>query len=237
MNHDLPRELQEVADQLRAAHPDPELSEGFGPSLEASLQEEPWTLRGAFGRNPLLRAAAALLLFLSVAAPGAALLKLWTGPESSPPPIRILLPTPPSSLEDPPHDLLAPVPPDRVAVGGEDLGPDWAKMVGRSNRLARAVLLWQEWERDAETLRPWGKVPPETDARALWGILNEGLASGHSRLPGNGMEARVRKAWEGRSGMDGTWLAPWMWIFDGGISPDSTENWEKLFQAALDAGS
>ena len=36
--------------------------------------------------------------------------------------------------------------------------------------------------------------------------------------------------------MDGTWLAPWMWILDGEISPDSTENWEKLFQAALDAG-
>ncbi len=237
MNHDLPRELQEVADQLRAAHPDPELSEDFGPSLEASLQEEPWALRGAFGRNPLLRAAAALLLLLSVAAPGAALLKLWTGPESSPPAVRVLLPTPPPSLEEPLHGILAPVPPDRVAVGGEDLGPDWAKMVGRSNRFASAVLLWQKWEHDTGTPRPWGTVPAEADARALWRILSEGLASGHDRLPGNEVEARVRKAWEGRNGMDGTWLAPWMWILDGGIPADSTENWEDLFQAALDAGS
>lgn len=84
-------ELDLLAAELRSAIPVAELSSDFQERLESRMRSS-WTLRGAFERNALIRAAAALLMVTLAAAPVAAWVGLWPQQKKNPPAIGFDLP-------------------------------------------------------------------------------------------------------------------------------------------------
>jgi hypothetical protein len=84
-------ELDLLAAELRDAMPVSELSSDFQQRLEARMRSS-WTLRGAFERNGLIRAAAAMLMVTLAAAPVAAWVGLWPQQKKNPPAIAFDLP-------------------------------------------------------------------------------------------------------------------------------------------------
>jgi len=95
LDHNIPeqeqRELDSLAAELRDAMPATELSDGFQQRLEFRMRGA-WTLRGAFQRNGLIRAAAGLLVISLAAAPVAAWVGLWPEHKSTPPEIGFEIP-------------------------------------------------------------------------------------------------------------------------------------------------
>lgn len=114
--HDPEQEqLDRLADELRGAFPQPELSPGFHDALQARLSQS-WSFRAALQRNGLMRVAAGLLMISLVAAPVAALVQLFQEPEQGPPTLGFEMPETLATEKPVTDDSLLPAP----IVGPED---------------------------------------------------------------------------------------------------------------------
>lgn len=138
-------ELRALGEELQSCVPvEAPTSEDFSQELHARLEERPWELRTALRERPLLRAAAALLMISTVAAPVSALVLLLRPVAEDRPALTF---EPPVALPDFVEEFERPedptVPPN--IPGFEELfDADWQAAVARSNRAAVMIAQWHE---------------------------------------------------------------------------------------------
>ena len=207
-------QLDALAEELRAACPQPPLSRSFLERLDARLAQ-PWTLRAAMDRNPVLRAAAGLLVLLMAGAPLAALIGLLPGWPGQRPELGFDVPALPPQVEEPAAEAKVPVVPPYD--GDELFTPEWRRELERANRMALAGASWNDaglGEAAAPTIEDWSRA----DAEALWQEFRHRCASGVSLPPSPALEARVRVLAE--EGGDPR-LGAWLWVLDGAPRADA----------------
>ncbi|RMH03775.1 MAG: hypothetical protein D6702_05105 [Planctomycetota bacterium] len=237
-------ELAALAEELRAAWPDPPLSPGFLTRLEAELPAR-WTWRRALRQNRLLRTAAALLVTAAASVPVMAVVSLLGGRRPAPPPISFEPAPAPIVLAAGDDvaglELEPPTSPDPAEV----LDRSWIVALDRLNRLRRASFRWHRIFPPADAGAPadalpagpigtglglrLGLVRPEevpvlaapsaASAVDLWLELERRLAGEDQDTPGPDLADRVRRLWNDRPG-DRPWLAGWIWILDGRRPPE-----------------
>ena len=96
-------QLDDFAQLLQQAHPEPPMSDDFDQQLFAKLESSP-PLRNVFQQSPFMRVAAALLLISILGVPAAAFMGILPG-TSSKPPVLLFYPAP--SIDDINIDLSA----------------------------------------------------------------------------------------------------------------------------------
>ncbi|MFQ5748105.1 MAG: hypothetical protein ACE5H3_01455, partial [Planctomycetota bacterium] len=159
-------DLPEFSRELRAALPDPPCRPEFAARL-AELGSATWSVGISLRRNPVLRAAAFLLILTVSAVPVTALVQLLAWPRKDPPILRFeapLLRPEPQPDPGPLHAVPPQVPEPRLV--GETWGEDWARAVEGENRRKQAVLSWQ------------GRFPLPPDRRPPVSLPAGGLAPG-----------------------------------------------------------
>lgn len=135
-------ELLALGEELQQSLANAPLAADFAESLRGRLEERPWELRTALRERPLLRAAAALLLVSTIAAPVSALILLLPNPEHTDPTITMEPPmqVPDVILEESRPEL--PVVPPSVPGFEGAFDADWQAAVARSNRTAVMQAQW-----------------------------------------------------------------------------------------------
>lgn len=135
-------ELLALGAELRHCVAEAPLSSEFAESLRGRLEERPWELRTALRERPLLRAAAALLVISTIAAPVSALVLLLPNSERKDPIITMEPPVqvPDVILEESRPEI--PVIPPSVPGFEGAFNADWQASVGRCNRMAVMQAQW-----------------------------------------------------------------------------------------------
>jgi len=171
----VPDDLPEFARELRAVLPDPVCRPEFAARL-AGMEPASWSVRISLQRNPVLRAAAFLLILTVSAVPVTALVQLLAWPRKTPPILHFEAPLPRSEPQPDPGPLYAVAPrtpePDLVE---ETWGKDWARAVEGENRRKQAVLSWQ------------ARFPLAPDRRPAAALPSDGLPAGARQ----GLEIRL----------------------------------------------
>jgi len=191
-----PDDLAEFAGELRSALPDPPFRAEFAARL-AEMGSATWSVGISLRRNPVLRAAAFLLILTVSAVPVTALVQLLAWPRSDPPILHFEAPLPRPEHQGDPGLLRAvppPIPEPRLVE--ETWNEDWARAVEGENRRKQAVLSWQ------------ARFPLPRNRRPLVSLPSGGLPSGARR----GLEIRL--------GLRTASRAPWITDWKAASAPD-----------------
>ena len=135
-------ELLALGAELQQCAAEVPLSADFAESLRGRLEERPWELRAALRERPMLRAAAALLVVSTIAAPVSALVLLLPQPAPKGPMITMEPPVqvPDVILEEARPEIPA-IPPS-VPGFADAFDADWQASVAQSNRTAVMQAQW-----------------------------------------------------------------------------------------------
>ncbi|MGB0952962.1 MAG: hypothetical protein ACPG31_07035 [Planctomycetota bacterium] len=219
MHNSEEEQLDRLADELRGAFPQPELSHAFHDALQARLSQS-WSFRAAMQRNGLMRVAAGLLMVSLIAAPVAAIVQMFQAPKDGPPTLGFEMPEKPDSERVIEDASLLPA----TIVGPEDeYDPPLADSVGLSAsqaaRLRTLHATMPRLESQATVL--------EADADALLRFRMECTQA--SGLDGDEIAARIQQLQGLADPTDGerTALAGWIWLQDGAVvsAEDAPEAW------------
>ncbi len=202
--------LEQLAQELREAHPHPALSTGFLEELSLRVQSK-WSFRSAMKRNPVIRVAAGLLMISLVAAPVSAFVILLHKPKSAPQPLGF------APVEELPQEMLStsaqPSAPTQV-IGPEDefdLPGSWSQArlnaLERANRLAQAGASWRQ--------QPSGVATHIEDG--LWKRFLEACAQGDNQVDVAWLESTLNelRALAQPSPAQQTALVAWNWVASG----------------------
>lgn len=212
-------ELLALADELRAAHPEPAVGAEFGERVRAELGR-PWSLRRTLDASRLARAAATLMVVTLAIAPVVALMQVlpWFRTPNTVVSVEPYLPAPEAApaqdAELPPDAVEAPAPPDAA----------WIESVLRQNRLARAAATWAK--AGAAAPRPAASTPPPSDweaasAEDFWlAFLRACERGGGDPIP-TGLDRRLQVLAASASAEERRLIAPWLWILRGDLLPAS----------------
>lgn len=220
----LPSELESL-DQLaedlhKAVEPAP-LSEDFHDRLEIRLRKS-WSFRSALDRNPLMRAAAGLLMISLIAAPVAALVTLFAPPVEAPPVLGFdALPEfseaereswqneggeGPAAIVGPEDEFDLPVVP---------MSEERMRALEQRNRLSQAGASLRALE--------GGQGQSSDEDHMLWSLFLESCVEGPERSLDQGLRDQV-SALAQRQDLDAsaaTALAAWRWVLEGVTTPQA----------------
>jgi hypothetical protein len=157
-------ELRALGEELQAVQPiEAELSAGFAEALRGRLESRPWEFRTALRERPLLRAAAALLVISTVAAPVSALVLLWRPAVANRVDLTWHQEGLPAEIEVGPQRPELPVVPPVFPAGFEDaFGADWRASIAASNRAAVMIAQWHQAQ-DGAAQRSASPSPAQLD--------------------------------------------------------------------------
>lgn len=218
-------ELSALAEEVRRAHTQPAVSEGFPERVLEGLKHSTG-LRAVLRRSRLAQAAATLLVVSISVAPLLALAQILPWLRETRLVIQVeqlLLPPRVEAEEDP----LPPVaqPKDPAAVD-----PAWVESVSRQNRMARAAASWST----AGTSRP-GATSMEPSAwetasvEDLWQEFLRRCVQGGSGPISAALVSRIEVLSIVGSEDERRRLAPWMWVLHGAAVPmaeaDKSQGW------------
>jgi len=219
-------ELQALAEELQRELPvGSPVSAEFSVRLRSSLSERPWSLRAALHQSPFLRAAAAVLVMSSVAAPVSALVFLLQPTEQAKFELGFELPTQFSQvIEEVPRPLEPTVPP-LDADFENAFGLDWQAAVARSNRMALVIAQWSDAVPSVAAFGVAARTPQfqdwaqataadlksEFERRALLGLTQSAPSS---------LEQRLLELTDGLTDAElPAELAAWRWVLAGDGPP------------------
>jgi hypothetical protein len=252
------RELEALAEELRAAHADPPLR---AVTLERILAHAVpvWSFRRALRQNRLLRAAAAMLVTVSGAIPVLAVVQLLQQRGAEAPELAFELPAPPPAVLSEPVESWTTTPPPHPDLL-ERLDDSWVVAIERDSRLQAASFRWQKiYPVDApeafadfagaDALRaglalrfgaldaaavPALAEPAAADAAELWLELERLLAAGVGGMPVDALVTRVRQLWNERP-EDRPLLAGWIHLLDGAPVADAAPGLEGAARVSWEA--
>jgi hypothetical protein len=205
------RALLALAEELRAACPNPAVQPGFADAVRARV-ELPWTMWRTLETSQLARAAATILVISISVAPIVALIQVlpWLREERTLISMERQFPAP--AIEE--REQALPVVPQPGEA--ESLDPQWIESIGRRNRLGRATASWAQAGSAAP--RPAGVVPTAWEAASaedLWQDFLSRCSLGADTLLPAGLVARVEQLLVIGDAHERAALAPWRWVLHG----------------------
>jgi hypothetical protein len=208
-------ELDRLAAELRSAVPPVALSGDFHDQLSQRLTKS-WSFRSAMDRNPLMRAAAGLLMISLIAAPVAALVTLLRPVEEAPPTLGFdALPeftdqertSWKSGEEGSGYAIVGPE--DEFDLSQEPWSSSRLRALEQVNRISLAGASLRATSGDQASV--------EGNHHALWSLFLESCMSGTAIAPDDVLKKQIDMLAAGQIDEDSakTARAAWHWVLTG----------------------